>query len=252
MRKTLAAALLPWPMVALAQNIIPAPDQLPQSDKSPAVSILDLPAGATPPRSSGPPHICMPPGDVYYIVHKLVGPTIISFKITMEGTVRDPLLRQSSGDSSVDLASVTCVVSWLYSPAMANGRPLEVSLTQSIDWNSMVLRGDPPPTDRAISAEAIHLPVITSYQPSSCEAWHHDSGSGVLLAFNVDMSGRVRDVSIIQSSGDSATDKDATECISRRPYQPAFQHGKALEVRLADWLYWPRHCRWFPGTCFKP
>lgn len=251
MRKTLAAALLFSPMAALAQNIIPAPDQLPQPDGPPAASILDLPAGATPPRSSGPPHICMPPGDSYYIVHKLVGPTIVSFKITTEGTVRGALVRQSSGDPSVDLASVTCVTSWLYAPAMANGRPLEVSLTQSIDWNTMVLRGDAP-ADRGITAEAIHLPVITSYQPSSCEAWHHDSEKGVLLAFNVDTGGRVKDVSILQSSGNSATDRDATECISRRPYQPALQHGRALEVRLADWLYWPRHCGWFPGTCFKP
>lgn len=238
MRKTLAAALLLSPMVAFAQNIIPAPDQLPQPDRPPAVSILDLPAGATPPRSSGPPHICLPAGG--YIVHKLVGQTIIEFKVTTEGTVRDLVLRQSSGDPSTDLVSLTCIAAWLYMPAMANGHPLEVALRQSIDWNTMVLRGDPPPAYQVIAGEKIHLPG-ENYRPPWCETWHQGSENGVLLGFYVESDGSVKNISIIQSSGDAATDKDAIDCVSRRTYQPAFQHGKAIEVRLADWLYRPRH-----------
>jgi len=249
MQKTLGVVLLFAPMAALAQNMIPAPDQLPQSDEPPAVSILDVPVGATPPRSSGPPHICMPPDG--YIVHELVGPTIIEFKVTNQGTVRDPVLRQSSGDWSIDLASMTCVAGWLYTPAMTKGRPLEVSLRQSINWNTMVLRGEPPPADQAIAAEPIHLPG-RNYRPSWCETWRHNSEKGVLLGFYVGVDGSVKSVSIIQSSGDAATDKDAIDCVSRRSYDPARQYGKAIEVRLTDWLYEPGHRGSYPGTYANP
>jgi protein TonB len=59
----------------------------------------------------------------------------------------------------------------------------------------------------------------------------------VLVAFDVEPDGSVKNASVAGSSGDAATDRDAVDCISRRVYKPATRDGEPVEFRLTAELF---------------
>lgn len=234
MQKTIAAILLLVPIAAVGQVSKPDSAQQPDQTQSLPVSILDLPPGATPPHLSAP-RDCTPPRDIN---HQIVAPAILEFKVTALGAVRDIVVRQSSGDSLVDRALVDCVSGWLYAPAMADGRPIQVSLRTSINVKLQSAGSNP----LVLPASAIRMPVRQRREGSMwCETWHQNSDRGTLLSFYVEIDGSIKNISIVETSGDTKTDKDAVACVSQRAYEPGSKNGKPVEVRMTDWLYSPRY-----------
>ncbi len=63
------------------------------------------------------------------------GDTILSFKITAEGKVRDVAILHTSRDQFLDEAAKACVLTWQYKPAMhRDGTPYEVPWIARISW----------------------------------------------------------------------------------------------------------------------
>ena len=94
----------------------------------------DLPNGAAVGTTSG--HVC-DPADWYPIAalkNKEMGVTNLCFRIEPDGGVRDIQVLQSSGYPDLDQASMSCVSTWRYKPAMNNGQPVEVPWVASVRW----------------------------------------------------------------------------------------------------------------------
>jgi protein TonB len=102
--KRLLVLILLLPAVALAQDDAPPP------------------SGVAPPSR----HTC---GDFYPDAAKkggIEGMTRVSFHIAVDGTVKEPQVAQSSGNADLDAASLVCVRTFTYRPAIKDGKPIEV------------------------------------------------------------------------------------------------------------------------------
>ncbi len=88
----------------------------------------------TSPVAIGAPHTC---NQSYPEFSRRIGEqgrTVVAFRITSQGTVRDVAVVQSSGSPRLDLAAVLCVTHWTYRPAMVNGQRVEVSNAAAVVW----------------------------------------------------------------------------------------------------------------------
>jgi len=89
---------------------------------------------ALPPPPIGIPHTC----DGYYPPDLaragVQGATKVAFRITADGTVKDVIIAQSSGNKELDYFAGYCVIHWKYKPAMQNGVPVEVSWMANVVW----------------------------------------------------------------------------------------------------------------------
>jgi TonB family protein len=55
---------------------------------------------------------------------------LVAFYIETDGSVKDPVLLRSSGDAAIDKDALDCITQRSYVPAMQNGRPVEVRLSE--------------------------------------------------------------------------------------------------------------------------
>ncbi len=62
------------------------------------------------------------------------GPTELAFLVTAEGTTKDITVAKSSGVSALDDAAIRCVATWRYTPATANGTPVEFPWKAVVGW----------------------------------------------------------------------------------------------------------------------
>ena len=62
------------------------------------------------------------------------GTTTLSFKIDTSGNVKDAVVASSSGSDRLDQATINCVSSWRYKPAIQNGQPVEVTWQTAVKW----------------------------------------------------------------------------------------------------------------------
>jgi TonB family protein len=62
------------------------------------------------------------------------GTTALTFTVTVEGTVTDESVYQSSGNRTLDLAALHCVHYWRYFPAKLGGQPVAASIMAKIVW----------------------------------------------------------------------------------------------------------------------
>jgi TonB family protein len=77
------------------------------------------------------------------------GPTRLSFRIEPDGSVAGVTVDQSSGSAWLDEQAATCAASWIYKPAIQNGKPVEVPWRAEVAWHSTspscAPYGDMPP-----------------------------------------------------------------------------------------------------------
>jgi TonB family protein len=199
-----------------------------------ALPATPLPVGVTPPRPSGPPHLCSRyPEDA--VRAGVSGTTTIDFTVTKEGGVKDVVVEQSSGSNLLDEDAKVCAEGWQFYPAMQNGQPIEFSRRASVAWK--LGRGELPLPDSAQAATFIQFPVKKPAILVNCEGWHLHKDSSAVLAFDVETDGSVKDVTLLQSSGNTTVDRDAVECVAKHSYWPAMKNGQPIEVRLTATMY---------------
>jgi len=92
------------------------------------------PGAGTAPAAIGLPHSCVDGYPAQSMRLGEEGATVVSFRITTLGTVKDVEVAQSSGHDRLDLAAVQCVTRWTYKPATAGGRPVDTPWKTRIVW----------------------------------------------------------------------------------------------------------------------
>jgi TonB family protein len=198
-----------------------------------------LPPSVVPPRISAPYPCTFPHSAVY---EHPTRPTVVTFTVTAQGRVTNASIVQSSGSGVVDEAVRNCVSGFIYAPAMHDGAPIDVSWAYEYNLTITGFRAPPAlPPDAPQGTKFVMMPVeiyrsgVTS--EVGCESWHQNAPRGVLVAFDVEPDGSVKNASVAQSSGDAAVDKDAVDCVSRREYKPATRDGEPVEIRLTAELF---------------
>ena len=89
-----------------------------------------LPGGTTPPLLVQFSMCGKPSGSASGVA----GPTEVSFKVGIDGTVKDIAVTKSSGSQALDNVTLSCVAAWKYTPATKDGKPLEADWSEHMDW----------------------------------------------------------------------------------------------------------------------
>jgi TonB family protein len=200
-----------------------------------------LPPSVVPPRISAPYPCTFPHSAVY---EHPTRPTVVTFTVTAQGRVTNASIVQSSGSGVVDEVVRECASGFIYAPAMRDGAPIDVSWAWEYNLTITGFRAPPAlPPDAPQGTKFVMMPVEI-YRSGvargvGCESWHQNAPRGVLVAFDVEPDGSVKNASVVQGSGDSAVDKDAVDCVSRRAYKPATRDGEPVGMRLTAELFGP-------------
>ncbi len=80
------------------------------------------------------PHACTNPYPPAAQRRNIQGTTTVAFTITPLGTVANLVVAQSSGNSDLDAASISCVRTWIYKPAERGGQAVAVPWKAAIQW----------------------------------------------------------------------------------------------------------------------
>ena len=91
--------------------------------------------GFTPASSNGQPHTChnWPESAVR---RNLNGDATYSYRIGTDGSTKDIKLTRSTGDADLDQATLDCVASWKFFPAMQKGKPVEIDRNGGQHWRT--------------------------------------------------------------------------------------------------------------------
>jgi TonB family protein len=154
---------------------------------------------------------------------EIAGTTLLSFRLTTEGEVRDVAMVKSSGNKDLDQASIDCANNIYMKPATENGKPIEIVWTAEVRW--------PPHRDTTLS------PASPNGERHGCNHLSYPSmavrqgDQGMTgLSFHIEPDGSVKDVIVVQSSGHSDLDQATVDCVSKWRYYPATQSGQAVEI----------------------
>jgi TonB family protein len=157
------------------------------------------------------------------------GTTMVGFTITEEGRVQDPHVVESSGNSNLDAAALTCVVHWLYRPKFQSERPASQPWQVKVVWK--------------ISKTSLPLPLPRFAEPPpDCLRLYPvkpkdiTGGNGTTeVRYTIDSTAQVHDAVVVHSSGNVRLDRAATECISKRKYRPLtaiMKNGQAMSWKM--------------------
>jgi TonB family protein len=157
------------------------------------------------------------------------GTVTMSFRIGTDGTVRAVALTKSSGNSALDGAALKCVSSWLYKPASRDGQPVEVPWSVTVSFN---IENSFPPPGMTLAPKRL--------DSNDCP---HDSISklpeeSTEVSFTVGANGRVKNVSVAKSSGDTALDQIGVDCVTKWRFSPASRDGQPVEVKGSTKFDW--------------
>lgn len=203
------------------------------------------PGSISRPIATGTPHLCL---DYYPPLAKrfdVQGNTMVRLVIAEDGTVRDPVVRNSSGSELLDQASLDCVKNWIYVPAKRDGVPIAANWAVEIKWymnhdfEGPAADETPPPGAKWILPAEVHEP------PHQCQA-SFNSLSGQIsvvgptsLSFTITKNGSTTDVVVTRSSGNDIYDQTAVACIKRWRYAPATHDGVPVSFRWLARVGWP-------------
>lgn len=191
------------------------------------------PQGDTPttsgPTGIGAPHVC---GQKYYPVMAtrlgIEGVAILTFRIGTDGIPKDIAVAKSAGSLDLDYAAVNCAANWLYKPAIQDGHPVDVPWLAKISWQ---LNYGPPAS----------VPPIAMGGPHTCESKPLTTNSvqaPTVIAYLVGAEGDVKNVQILQSSGDRIADVYGASCVSQWKFTPAKNEGGNVQVEKFATLNW--------------
>lgn len=87
------------------------------------------------PNPSDEPNICNYRNwPVQAIRRRIQGDAMVSYVITTDGGVKNITIAQSTGDDSLDKASMDCVSAFRFFPITHNGTPIEIDRESQIRW----------------------------------------------------------------------------------------------------------------------
>lgn len=238
---------------------------------APAKSWIDdvLPPGASKPLAIGT-HNCL---DQYPADAKAVhveGITSLSYRIAEDGSVKQITIRTSSGNATLDKAAIGCVKAWTYTPAMLDGKPIDIAWRNDVKWvittnpliawppapsQPMLVNAAPPPPPPVnlitTQAQAANPPPIASPasmgKPHVCLAMYPPDAVAeraqgtVTVQFSITTEGTTHGNRVVRSSGYAALDDAAVACTCDWRYKPAMKDGQPVEVPWKAEVRWLMH-----------
>ena len=128
----------PPPQFKQPPPFVPPPDVTIDFSTAPAatnaITAQSSQKDITAPASVGAGHSCTQMYPQAAITKNEEGTTVVTFKISTDGTVLNPQVTKSSGFADLDSVALRCVGRWHYKPAMLHGQPLEVPWTANVKW----------------------------------------------------------------------------------------------------------------------
>jgi TonB family protein len=150
------------------------------------------------------------------------GTTLLSFIGDRIGRVTEIKLVRSSGNADLDLAAASCIAGWRFDPHTALGR-LQMGKHQiAIGWTIT-------PSQAAGTRRPIPHTCEQDYPPEAMR--DHASGT-TTVAFKITDTGRVKEPTVVVSSGNADLDAASLTCVRNWRYRPAVKDGKPIEI---DW-----------------
>jgi TonB family protein len=195
MRLLAAWMLLTSVTLAAAQSIPPPPPPPP-------------PSAMTAPAAIGSPHMC--PEDQYPVSAMQTGAegrTILGFKITPQGNVRDVGVIVSSGNQDLDNAAATCAAQWIYRPAKQDGVAVQSNWKAAVVWK---IQATPPFSDIAEAARECVLRSNDGRDELQKASLH----TVTRVHFS---NGLITQVAIVGSSGIPDLDQRVADCYRGLP-----------------------------------
>jgi TonB family protein len=203
-------------------------------------AIIDPPGGALiadengtdmiPPVSPREGHHCS--DDLYprsALNNLVTGGATVGFTIGTDGKVSGVKVITSSGSPDIDQASIACVSSWTYRPAMRAGVPVATPWRSQVKWD--ILPGPFAGISHATGAK--HHCGERPRDPANPAA----PGLAV-LDFAIDTEGNVTDLSLQQSSGDKVFDAYAMKCVSAWQYTVTAINGVPVRTFRRAHIDW--------------
>jgi TonB family protein len=143
--KSSGTSLLDWASIACAQHLhyIPAkragvPVRVEWSTTilyaQSMVSVRDNYVDTSRPSADGPPHICLNFYPVEAMRSGVHGTVSVAFTVEVDGSVGDIRISQSSGNQSLDSATIACVQHWRYHPAIRAGAPVAAEWASTVQF----------------------------------------------------------------------------------------------------------------------
>jgi TonB family protein len=77
------------------------------------------------------PHGCSDHG-----LERLHGITRVRFRVGVDGATQGIAVEKTSGNADLDQATIDCIATWKYTPAMQGGHPAVFDMDQQIAWNA--------------------------------------------------------------------------------------------------------------------
>jgi TonB family protein len=205
------------------------------------------------PVSTGPAHKC----DEYYRTAPAAsgeqdGTVTTDFRIAADGSVQDAAIVRSSGNPTVDAATLTCVGLWRYKPAMRDGKPVDSPWQANSRWSA-------PPPRAAVPAQAA-TPSLPRYDTApypigwrSCATFYPSSATAgpdgpTILSVLISRKGTVESATVAKSSGNAEFDAAAVACNATWIYKPATRGWSSVEAMHNEDVRWDTSSLLYPDS----
>jgi TonB family protein len=163
-------------------------------------------------------------------------PVVLAFVVTREGTPRDVRVVQPFG-YGLDEEAVRALKAWRFEPATAEGTPVDTEVKTEV-WFSSIGRAGPWRLGpmHFTHLEAAKRPVVLSAKLPKLKADHTPAGTMLVLSFEVDEAGRVRNVAA-EAPVTPEVQRLATAALMRWQFRPAQRDGKPVPMRgTVSWI----------------
>ncbi len=154
------------------------------------------------------------------------GITVLSVRILPDGTVKEPVIVNSSGDADLDNAAAACLAGAHLAPVTHRGQPVEIVWQRQVVWRN---------------GHHAFIQIPKSSHATQCSGPQFATHGLVLTmyAFRISIDGTVQDIQVTQSSGNSKIDMLGTNCIlTSWQYPVALQNGQPIDVDGKAALVW--------------
>lgn len=149
--------------------------------------------------------------------------TLFSLQRAINGDLRNVAIYQSSGDPILDSAVLSCVKGRRLPPLIIDGNPAQVTQIWSYYWGAAQSYFADPSTKFLQD----NLCNASYYYPALAVRLNQEGT--VVVGFDVNTDGSVRNPAILQTSGHSFLDGGAITCVENLQFYPVTRHGKPVE-----------------------
>lgn len=157
------------------------------------------------------------------------GKVIISSRVEIDGTVSGQKVTSSSGSPLLDAAALAAAGKYRFKPAVQDGKPVTVWVSFAVDFALEAKSETPSPeTFRSVDNEP---EIIKQIEPAYPAGAYADKITGkVFVQLFVDVSGKVTQAKVSQSSGNQLLDDAAVEAGRKFEFKPATKDGHPVGV----------------------